>query len=86
MCEEHARVKVVEGWAEVARFEDELTADMTARALQAAALEAQVLSQKDHANVVGFGGLAVVRVLVPGHQYRAGVELLRERDLEGDAS
>jgi hypothetical protein len=75
-------VKVVEGWAEVARFEDELQADLTARALRAASLEAQVLSQKDRANVVGFGGLAVVRVLVPGHQYQAGIDTLREPGLE----
>lgn len=79
-------MKLVEGWAEVARFEDELQAEMAANALRAEAIEAQVLSQKDHANVVGFGGLAVVRVLVPGHDYQTGIDTLRERGLSDGAS
>ena len=36
--------------------------------LRAADIDVEVFSQKDHANVVGLGELAVVRVLVPVFQ------------------
>jgi hypothetical protein len=47
------------------RTSDELEARWQADVLRDAGIEAQVLSQKDRANVVTFGGLSVVRLLVP---------------------
>ena len=58
-------MRVIEGWAEVMRTSDELEAGWQADLLRESGIEAQVLSQKDRANVVTFGGLSVVRLLVP---------------------
>lgn len=63
----------------MARAPHEAEAEVLAGALRAAGLTAQVLSQKDHANVVGFGGLAVVRILVPAREYRAAAAALEGR-------
>lgn len=65
LCERHAGVAVIEGWAEALRTSDELEARWLADLLRDSGIEAQVLSQKDRANVVTFGGLSVVRLLVP---------------------
>ncbi|MFQ5746448.1 MAG: putative signal transducing protein [Gemmatimonadota bacterium] len=62
---------MTEGWAEVARTANDLEAELLAGSLRAADLDAAILSQKDHANVVSIGGLSVVRVLVPAHSYEA---------------
>ncbi len=69
---------MVAGWAEVARASDEIEAALLVEALRAAGLAAHVLSQKDHVNVVGFGGLAVVRVLVPAIAYETAIQTLGE--------
>lgn len=83
LCEAHADVRIVQGWAEVARTVDDVQAEMTAGVLRSAGLDAQVLSQKDHANVVAVGGLAVVRLLVPAFQYRRALAALRDADVVG---
>lgn len=67
---------MTEGWAEVVRTAGDLEAEVIASVLRASGLEAQVLSQKDHANVVSFGGLSVVRVLVPAQGYEAAIATL----------
>jgi hypothetical protein len=74
-------VNIISGWAEVYRTAGELDADMVANILLSAGVEAQVLSQKDSANVVSFGGLSVVRVLVPPFQYDEGQRLLEEEGI-----
>ena len=88
LCATHAGVRILQGWAEIDRPKDELRAEVIAGALRASGLDAQVLSQADHANVVGVGGLAIVRVLVPAYQYdrarRALVEADSEPLAEGD--
>lgn len=83
LCETHADLRIVQGWAEIARTADDVQAEMAAGVLRSAGLDAQVLSQKDHANVVAVGGLAVVRVLVPAFQYERARVALREADALG---
>lgn len=83
LCEAHADLRLLQGWAEIVRTPDEVQAEMTAGTLRATGLDAQVLSQKDHANVVAVGGLAVVRVLVPAFQYERAVAALRDADALG---
>lgn len=61
-------MRLISGWAEAVRSNDEAEAEVLAGRLRVADMEVQVFSQKDHANVVGLGGLAVVRVLVPVFQ------------------
>jgi hypothetical protein len=51
---------------------------MMAGTLRATGLEAQILSQKDHANVVELGGLAIVKVLVPAYQYERACRVLED--------
>jgi hypothetical protein len=51
-------------------------------------IEARVLSQKDRANVVTFGGLSILRVLVPAFRFEEarewiGYEEPRDRNGRG---
>jgi hypothetical protein len=75
-------VRILQGWAEIDRPRDELRAEVIAGALRASGLDAQVLSQTDHANVVGVGGLSIVRVLVPAHEYDRARQALTEADMQ----
>jgi len=69
VCEDHENVKIIQGWAEVAQHQDEVSALLAAELLRSHDIEATVLSQKDRWHVVSFGGLAVIRVLVPAPMY-----------------
>lgn len=59
---------MIEGWTEALRTADEIEARLVADGLKGEGIEARVLSQKDRANVVTFGGLSILRVLVPAHR------------------
>lgn len=56
---------------------------MLAGALRAAGIAAHVLSQKDHANVMTFGALAVVRLLVPAFEFEAALRVLEGSEPDG---
>ncbi|MGW8283316.1 MAG: putative signal transducing protein [Gemmatimonadota bacterium] len=59
------------------RTADELEARFLSDDLGGAGIEAAILSQKDSTNVVTFGGLSVVRVMVPAYlleEARAWIE------------
>jgi hypothetical protein len=79
-CSEHEHVRLVQGWAEVARTTDEVSGVLVVEQLLGQGLEATLLSQKDRWHVVTFGGLAVVRVLVPAGQYLEAERVLAEAD------
>ncbi|UCG74959.1 MAG: hypothetical protein JSV95_09405 [Gemmatimonadota bacterium] len=76
LCAGHEQVLLISGWAEAARGVDEAEAEMLAGRLRAADVDVQVFSQKDHANVVAVGSLALVRVLVPVFQLEAARRVL----------
>lgn len=78
LCETHADVRLLEGWAEVGRGSDEVAADVAAERIRLSGLEARVISQKDHVNVVGFGGLSIVRILVPAFQFERSRAILAQ--------
>jgi hypothetical protein len=59
---------LIEGWAEALRTADDFEARLVSDGLRGEGIEARVLSQKDRTNVVTFGGLSVLRVLVPAHR------------------
>lgn len=80
LCEAHREVKVVQGWAEAIRMHDDAEAELAAGSLRAAGLDANVLSQKDHAHMLSMAGMAVVRVLVPAGQYEDARDVLRAAD------
>lgn len=81
LCEEHRGIRLFAGWAEALRTSSDVEAEIVAGSLRAAGIEAQVLSQKDRANVVTFGGLSVVRVLVPAFLLEDAQRALRSGDL-----
>lgn len=83
LCDEHRRVRLVSGWAEVFRTSSELEAELAAGILRGAGVEAHVLSQKDRANVVTFGSLSVIRVLVPAFLLEEAGLALRAEDVLG---
>jgi hypothetical protein len=84
LCARHERVSVIEGWAEALRTSDELEARWLADLLRESGIEAQVLSQKDRANVVTFGGLSVVRLLVPSVRLDEALDVIGSgRDAAG---
>lgn len=60
----------------MARHQDELAANLTAERLRSYDIEATILSQKDRWHVVTFGGLAVIRVLVPAPVYLEATGIL----------
>lgn len=74
---------MIEGWAEALRTSDELEARWQADVLRESGIEAQVLSQKDRANVVTFGGLSVVRLLVPAFRLEEALDRIRRDRPDG---
>ena len=76
MCEDHDHVRITQGWAEVAQLTDEATALLTAERIRSHDIDATLLSQKDRWHVVSFGGLAVIRVLVPSPMYLEASRIL----------
>ncbi len=77
LCVSHAGVHVIQGWTEVWRTASEVEAEIVADILRSLEIAAHVLSQKDRANVVSFGGLSIVRVLVPAHRHREALAVLQ---------
>ncbi|MGI9039052.1 MAG: hypothetical protein ACR2GQ_09335 [Gemmatimonadota bacterium] len=73
-------MRLMQGWAEVARTTDEVAGVLLVEQLMSHGLDASILSQKDRWHVVTFGGLAVVRVLVPAAQYLEAERLLAGAD------
>lgn len=88
LCEEHAGVAVIEGWAEVVSVPDEVEARLIEENIRAEGIEARILDQKDHsAFPVEFGDLARVRVLVPTYAYGEAERVLAaHRDAAGEVT
>jgi hypothetical protein len=77
-CAAHEHIPIFQGWAEVCRYQDEVTAGLAANLLHSHGVEANVLSQKDRWHVVSFGGLAIVRLLARAHQYDKAAAILND--------
>jgi len=73
LCSLHEDVRLVEGWAEALQTADEIEARLVSDGLSGEGIEARVLSQKDRANVVTFGGLSILRVLVPAYRLEEAI-------------
>lgn len=87
-CEDHADVRIVEGWAEVLALPNELQAQLIEENLQAEGIDSRILSKKDHFAIpVEFGDLAHARVLVPTYAYQEAQHVLEaHRDSVGDVA
>lgn len=88
LCEDHADIAIVEGWAEVLAIPDELQAQLIEENLRAEGIDSRVLSKKDHFAIpVEFGDLARVRILVPTYAYEEARQVLAgHRDVTGDVT
>ncbi|WP_420125394.1 putative signal transducing protein [Longimicrobium sp.] len=77
LCDLHAHVPIIEGWAQVYTTGDPLEADLIVQNLQAEGIDAQVYSQKDdHAFPVDIGELSIVRVLAPVWEFGEAMDLV----------
>ncbi|MGH7483684.1 MAG: double zinc ribbon domain-containing protein [Longimicrobiales bacterium] len=77
LCETHADIPVIEGWAQIYTTSGEIEAQLIQQNLRADGIEARVYSQKDHALTVDIGDLSPVRILVPAYAYLESVDLVR---------
>lgn len=78
LCDLHAHVPIIEGWAQVYTTGDSLEADLIVQNLQAEGIDAQVYSQKDdHAFPVDIGELSIVRVLAPVWEFGEAMDLVQ---------
>lgn len=88
LCEDHAEVPVVEGWAQVLAVPDEVQAHLIEDNLRAEGIDSRILSKKDRYFIpVEFGDLAQVRVLVPTYAYEEAERVLTaHKDAVGDVT
>ncbi len=77
LCEEHASVPVIEGWAQVYSTGDEIEAQLIEENLRAEGIDSRVFSQKDRSFAVALGDLSPVRVLVPAYAYTDALQVIR---------
>ena len=80
LCTRHEDIPLIEGWAEALRTADDIEARLVSDGLNGEGIEARVLSQKDRANVVTFGGLSIVRVFVPAHRLEEAWDWIDQGD------
>ena len=88
VCDEHAQVPLISGWAQVYSAADDVQAELIRENLVAEGITARVLSQRDHFSfAVDLGDLNQVRVLVPAYDYLAARELIAtHKDSEGEVA
>lgn len=85
LCQDHAAVPVIEGWAQVYGATTEFEAQLLRDNLRAEGVEARIYSQRDHILSVDLGELSIVRLLVPTWEFERAREVIREHtDPEGE--
>ena len=85
LCQDHASVNIIEGWAQVYSEASEFEAQLLRENLRAEGIDAQIYSQRDRAFSVELGELSIVRLLVPVWEYGRALQLIREHmDTEGE--
>jgi hypothetical protein len=73
--------EIIEGWAVVRTVAYEHQANLIKDSLEQAGIEAMILSQKDHMNVVWVGDLSEIKVLVPKEKEAVALEALKDLEL-----
>lgn len=87
VCEEHASVPIIQGWAQVYSTTTEMEAQLLRDNLRAEGIDAQVYSQRDRIFSVDIGELSIVRILAPVWEYEAARDLIRSHmDAEGEVA
>ncbi|MBW3572896.1 MAG: hypothetical protein KY467_17505 [Gemmatimonadetes bacterium] len=78
LCDLHAHVPIIEGWAQVYTSGDETEANLIVQNLQAEGIDAQLYSQRDdHAFPVDIGELSILRVLAPVWEFEDAMNLVQ---------
>lgn len=86
-CDEHADVRVIEGWAQVYSATSDVEAQLLRDNLRAEGIDAQIFSQRDRAFSVDLGELSIVRLLVPVWEYERGLTVIRDHmDSDGEVA
>lgn len=78
LCETHADVTVIEGWAQVYSATSDFEAQLLRENLRAEGIDAQTYSQRDRTFSVDLGELSIVRLLVPVWEYDHALKIIRE--------
>lgn len=77
LCEQHAEVNVIQGWAQIYSTTRELDGQLLCENLVADGIPARIFSQRDHMFSVDVGDLGLVRLLVPVWEYEEAIRTLR---------
>lgn len=86
-CAEHAKVNVIQGWAQIYSTASEFEAQLLRENLAAEDVEARIFSQKDNMLSVDLGELSIVRLLVPAFEYERAIGIIRQHmDAEGEVA
>lgn len=78
LCDEHATVRVMEGWAQVYSATSDFEAQLLRDNIRAEGIDAQIFSQRDRAFSVDLGELSIVRLLVPVWEYERALKVIQE--------
>ena len=78
LCEDHASITVIEGWAQVYSTASEFEASLVRENLESEGIDARIFSQRDRIFSVDLGELSIVRILVPVFSYDAVLGLIRD--------
>jgi hypothetical protein len=77
LCHDHARIGLIQGWAQIYSTTSEFEAQLLRENLLAEGMDAQIFSQKDQMLSVDLGDLSIVRLLVPARQYERARAVIR---------
>ena len=87
LCEDHADVTVIQGWAQIYTTTSEFEAQLLRDNLAAEGLEVRIYSQKDRIFSVDLGELSIVRLLIPAWEHDRAAEVIRAHmDQSGEVS
>jgi hypothetical protein len=87
LCGEHAKIPIIEGWAQVYSTTSDIEAQLLRENLVAEGIDTQVFSQKDKMFNLDLGELSIVRLLVPVWEFETALRTIREHmDAQGEVS
>lgn len=87
LCEQHANVTVIQGWAQIYTTTREFEAQLLRDNLGAEGIDARIFSQRDNMLSVDLGELSIVRVLAPVIEYEHALQVIRDHmDSEGEVA
>jgi ribosomal protein L37E len=78
LCDLHAHVPLIEGWAQVYTTNDDIEGGLLVENLRAEGIDAQLYSQRDdHVFPMDLGELSILRVLVPVWEFNDALNVVQ---------